>query len=187
MQPYQKGANPAFNWSGLQFEIPPLDGNGTLVFTAFRDDRLFLSQSSSTTSVVTQIIDVAILGVNTSVLSVPARLIFSVPRSSSTSLLTCVYFEESTGIWSRKGVSIVSRNATSIICAATHFTNFAAIVVSYQSISISISLSHLRSIELCLAIETQVIIRTHRVPHQHLLTQTRWRFPPLRSSAASSP
>jgi hypothetical protein len=129
------GAFTGFNFTApgnetVKFQIPPLPGSGgTLAFTTYPDDRMFPSANTSAT-VLSRVIDVMIVGRNTTFLDPPARFTLEVPEGGSSGDLLCVYYDIDTSTWSTRGVTTLASDGANKQCATTHFTNFAVLLVS---------------------------------------------------------
>ncbi len=124
----------------VAFQLPSLPFNNvTVAFTTFINAVLFPS-SNTTTTVVSRVIDVSILGVDTSSLANPARFTVQVPSDSNPDMVLCAYYDLESGMWSRRGVSRapattpngrpVLGSASTLECLTTHLTHFAALLVS---------------------------------------------------------
>ena len=123
--------------SSVVFDIPALPIAGaTIAFTTYPDDRMFpQSPAAAATSdagqVASGVIDVTVVGVDTSNLNPPARFGLSVPATSRSNVrYNCVYYNVTAQIWASDGVNTLGQQGTSISCSTAHFTNFAVLVVS---------------------------------------------------------
>lgn len=160
---------PSGNFTGLSyrspfnqtvvFDIPPLPiGGATVAFTTYTDDRMFpQSGSGASASVVSSVIDVTIVGVDTTRLDPPARFGLNVPASTSTTVrYRCVYYNTSSSSWSSDGVSTLSQASTSVSCSTVHFTNFAVLVDTQTTATTSgahgTALSYITLIGCCLSL-----------------------------------
>lgn len=146
--------------SHLSFQLPPLPVSAAVVvFTTYSDSRMFAvsNTSAAVSPVLSQVVDVVIAGVNTSVLASPAYFSLVVHNSSnSTGLLRCVYFDVS-GLWLTTGVTTIGVEGSVVSCSTKHLTNFAVLLVSA---SLTIGLSRFMKVVLsvCIACLARVTV-----------------------------
>ena len=120
----------------VSFHLPSLKtkGDAAVVFTTYTESSLFptssgSSSSSSSSGPVSDIIDVTVVGGNTSYLNPPAQFSLS---TNANGQVRCVYYDTSSNTWLGSGVSTLSYDGKTVQCTTSHLTNFAVLLVGGQ-------------------------------------------------------
>ncbi len=104
----------------------PTDSTLSVIFTLFRDDRLFPAKMENSTSIVSPVVDVSLAKAT---LNGSLEFTFVTFGFDVSKAYRCVFFVIQNNTWSSVGVTSTV-TAAGVLCKSTHLTNFAVLVVS---------------------------------------------------------